>query len=127
MYIQKDGRVMVKVERTPSGKNPKGGRPRTVHVTLSGQDHVWAMKLQAEAESRQTVFEHIPGKMDEHSYRREYAAERYRELARNLIPSREEEYRSRAKGKIFDRKALEIITKDLGHNRSDVVVLHYLD
>ena len=114
--FKSDDRVYVHVEQG------KGGRERVVVVNKPYQDHVWKCKEESEGKTR--VFDHVPNKADIHGYRREYAQSRYQEVFQERGPSGDT-YRTRD-GKEYDREALRQVSQDLGHNRENVVVWHYL-
>lgn len=120
VYKGEDGRVMVHVEQG------KGGRTREVPVVRGMEEAVWAVREEARAAGREKLFPHVPNRADVHSYRREYAAARYRELEAEGKVATGELYRRRD-GRKFDRGILLAVSRDLGHNRVDVVARHYLD
>lgn len=109
--------------------NGKGGKERDV-IIFGNQEEVNAVVERV----RQTadgvnVFNRPSSALDIHSYRAEYAGRLYRAVARPIenIPKEERYYcRGDKKGDVYDRKALEIVSKNLGHNRVSVVVDHYL-
>jgi integrase len=135
--IERDGVVFIHVHQG------KGGRERVVQVVEEYRDHVLALKQRAESEGREKVFERIPVRADIHSYRREYAANRYKEIERDpeqykKARERWEEYKRergcegpdtyrRRDGREFDRAILLEVSRDMGHNRVDVIARHYLD
>jgi integrase len=124
VYKDDHGRVFVHVERG------KGGRSREVPVLRSLEQHVWQMKTEAEREGREVIFEHIPNRMDVHSYRRDYASMLYDQFSQEL-PSSDPHDRSvwyhRRDGEVFDKAIAFKVSEALGHSRVDVVVRHYLD
>ncbi|NLW92486.1 MAG: site-specific integrase [Syntrophomonadaceae bacterium] len=77
----------------------KGGKPRDVTVVTRMQSRV--LKIISDKPLDKPIFSHIPAKMDVHSYRAEYATTR-------LLEATEEK-----------------VTRDLGHNRVDVIRGHY--
>jgi len=135
--IERDGVVYVHV------RQGKGGRERVVRVVEEYKEHVLRTKQRAEEEGRERVFERIPSHMDVHGYRREYAENRYKEIERD--PEQYERARERWKewkrergyegpdtyrrrdGREFDRAILLEVSRDMGHNRVDVIARHYLD
>jgi len=124
VYRGEDGRLYVHVERG------KGGRSREVPVLERYRERVWELRERARAEGRDRLFERVPNRADIHGYRREYASERYRELERERRreePEREREVYRRRDGREFDREILRQVSRDLGHNREDVIARHYLD
>lgn len=75
------------------------------------------------------VFGKVNNKAPIHRYRQNYADKIYKENARPVdkIP-REERYdcRKDRAGESFDKKAMLIVSKNLGHNRIDVIANSYL-
>lgn len=70
-----------------------------------------------------------PDGADTHGYRALYAKKLYDELKRPLeeIPTKEKYFcRGDLKGTIYDKKAMEIVSKALGHNRLSVIAQSYL-
>lgn len=65
------------------------------------------------------LFDRYTSKIDNHSFRAEYAQNRYKEL----LGGREDQQDYRG----YDKAVIEQLTQDMGHNRLDVVVDHYLD
>lgn len=119
VYRDERGRVMVHVEQG------KGGREREVPVLRGREERVWEIREKAKEEGRERLFERIPNRADIHSYRREYAMARYQELEREGFGGRE--FYHRRDGRKLDREILAEVSKNLGHNRIDVVARHYID
>lgn len=127
VYWDPSGRLKVHVERG------KGGKPREVTVLRAYEKEVWALREATREKDSQgpgRLFERIPSRMDVHGYRREYAAARYREV-RESVGKKEFTHRGelyiRKDGTVFDREALREVSRDLGHQRVEVVARHYLD
>lgn len=71
----------------------------------------------------------IPCRTPCHAYRAKYAKDYYNMIARPLNSlAKKEKYicRKDKKGTVYDREALEVVSKMLGHNRLSVIVDHYL-
>lgn len=98
-------RLMVRVRRG------KGGQPRVVHVLERFRDRV--METVQCRDPEEVLFPRIPTRLDIHSLRREYAAERLRE--------EEAACPDRPRSELLMR-----VSEDLGHHRTNVVVRHYL-
>jgi integrase len=131
-----EGVVWVHVE------NGKGGREREVRVV--GEYAPRVLELKEQAEGRERMFEHIPGRADIHAWRREYASARYAEIesdpeqleaARRAWERWKEDHgytgpdtytRRSEDRRVFDRAILLGISRDMGHNRVDVVARYYL-
>jgi len=103
----------------------KGGKSRLVPV-IRNHEAVTAMMLAA---GSSLVFDNISGHADIHGYRREYAQAVYDANARPLEDLHHEEIyycRGVKKGTHYDRQALSIVSKALGHNRLSVAAENYL-
>ena len=116
-------KTYITLERKDSGS--KGGKFRTVEI-IGNKENVISMMQTA---GSGLVFpDGIPGGANIHHYRGDYAKALYREYARPLESlSRHDLYccRGAEKGMRYDRQALIITSKNLGHNREDVVVNNY--
>lgn len=104
----------------------KGGRERELPVIGNVENVVDLM----ERAGTDRVFERVPGAMDVHHYRREYASALYKSIARPIDEIKDSNclYRCRGdqKGVVFDREAMRIVSNALGHNRVSVIAEHYL-
>lgn len=119
--LERDGRYYIRL----GGYQCKGGRERELPVI----GDVERVKELCERAGNGRVFESVPGHMDVHGYRSEYATELYRSIARPVedIPKSDRYYcRGELKGTIYDVKAMEIVSQALGHNRISVIAEHYL-
>lgn len=71
----------------------------------------------------------IPNAYDNHHYRAAYAKRLYGCIARPIdeIP-RKDRYimRKDRAGEVFDRKAMRIVSRNMGHSREDVIAQSYL-
>lgn len=120
---RRDGKLWVHVEQG------KGGKPRDLEVRAGYENHVWACAHEAKGKS--TVFEEkqIKNRMDEHGYRAEYAKGIYEQYARPMTElKKNEKYicRNDKKGQIYDKAAMLIASRYLGHNRINVIASNYL-
>jgi integrase len=98
----------------------KGGRPRTVVARSS-----YTAIVLAAAQGRQPnerVFSRIPDRLDIHALRREFAQGLYQELSGRPLPPAH----GRLKPSDYDLAAAQLVSMQLGHNRVDVVLRHYL-
>jgi hypothetical protein len=115
VYTASDGTLFVHV------KNGKGGKAREVPVLKGREEDVLAV-VQGRAPNEK-VFDHIPGHMDVHSYRRDSAQRRYLQHAPDqALPPVE----GRLRRDEYDPVAAQQVSWALGHNRLDVVLRHYL-
>lgn len=121
LEVTEDGAAYIHLQ----GYQCKGGRPRVVPVI---GDISNAITLCQNA-GRNKVFPRVPQAMDVHSYRSEYAVAIYNQYARPLDElERKEKYYCRAelKGVVYDREAMLMASKALGHNRISIIAEHYL-
>lgn len=107
----------------------KGGRIRSFPVRLELADRVLAISVAAAARGQKKVFDYIPVNAPIHRYRAEYARAMYDAAARPLIDLPEKElYRCRKDkyGDVYDRQAMLIVSRYLGHSRVDIMAQSYL-
>ena len=128
---QENGKTFLRIDR-----GTKGGRPRSVPVI----GDVGRIRELCRSAGSGRVFPRVPGGMDVHSYRAEYATALYLQHARPIdsipvdrITKTGRRYRSQVyccrgdkAGVKYDREALFIVSQALGHNRVEVVPQHYL-
>ena len=77
----------------------------------------------------QLIWSKIPSRADIHSYRADYCRVVYEQHARpiNMIPKNERYHcRSDLKGVVYDKRAMAVASRALGHNRIGVIAGHYL-
>lgn len=112
---QHDGTLSIHVQ---SGK---GGKMRDAPVLPGHEQDVLAVAAGRAPDDK--VFERIPGRIDVHSYRREYAQALYLHYAHGRqLPKASGRLRRRD----YDYDAAQRVSWALGHNRVDVVARHYL-
>lgn len=100
----------------------KGGRNRMAPVL----NRAAVERIQATAPGEK-VWEKVPNGADVHGYRSDYATRVYKEYARSEIPKADRYYcRGDLKGIVLDKKAMEITSQALGHNRISVIAGHYI-
>jgi integrase len=109
------GQTTVKV------RNGKGGKSRTVPVLAGREQDALSQKEGRQDDER--VFPAIPRHLDIHSYRRAYAQSLYLTFApgRSLPPLVGRLNRSE-----YDAEAVLRVSHALGHNRTSIVLHHYL-
>lgn len=98
----------------------KGGRPRTV-IARQGYTEIVLAAIQ-NRQPEEPVFPQVPDRLDVHALRREFAQGLYQELSGRPLPPAT----GRLRPSDYDLAAVEIVSKQLGHNRKDVVLNHYL-
>lgn len=115
VYRSARGNVIVHV------RQGKGGKERFV---IALDDTPLLLAEQAAARGDKLIFPHIPKYAPVHEWRGAYARELYMRLERPVeeIP-RQEQYicRGERAGIIYDKRAMQAVSKMLGHARLDVV------
>lgn len=122
MAFNKSGRLFVHV------LNGKGGKERWAAFCGTPQEEKQCIKMLKLA-NKGKVFNHIHTKADIHYYRSVYACKLYKERARAIEDIHPEDRyicRKDKAGIVYDKKAMEIVSKMLGHNRISVVANSYL-
>jgi integrase len=108
----------------------KGGKFRVVPVLPEYQAHVAKMRQQAidKGQDRMFLREEIKNRMDEHSYRREYAQALYRyyESTEQYMSHTLYCCRGELAGVHFDRGIMKAVSRALGHERINVIAQSYL-
>lgn len=66
------------------------------------------------------LFTRYTKEINNHAFRRAYATNRYQEILKSLGRPEKQDYRG------YDEEVIQTLTLDLGHNRLDVCVEHYL-
>lgn len=115
VYLNEQGQVIVHVTCG------KGGKKRD--ITALNEEPLW-IAAKAVAEGRDTLIGHIPKYAPIHEYRAEFARELYARVARpieNIPKDRQYICRGDRFGAIYDKDAMWVVSKALGHNRLDVV------
>jgi hypothetical protein len=99
----------------------KGGKVRIAPILKSYELEV--QKILTSKNSKDQIFKYYSKKIDNHSFRAEYASKRYielRESRKTMGVSINNDFRG------YDSSIIAQISKDLGHNRLNIVVEHYL-
>ena len=102
----------------------KGGRLRDCHILSKA-----AIERMKNTPAGQRVWSKIPYNADIHSYRADYCKTIYNLCARPIaeIPQSERYYcRDELKGVVYDKRALAVASRALGHNRIEVIASNYL-
>lgn len=122
LVLMEDGSYAVNI------RQGKGGKQRFAPI-YGPPDRVAKVVELMKAAGDNLLFEKIPTAADIHSYRAEYACTTYKTHARPLaeIP-RKDRYicRKDMAGVIYDKAAMLIASRALGHNRLDVIANSYL-
>lgn len=103
--------------------NGKGGKRRSVTVLEAFSDSV----VKYAGSSKKPLFGRIKSHCDVHGYRGEYAKALYEAHARAEIPPTDRYFcRGDKKGVVYDRQAMAVVSRNLGHERLSVVAVNYL-
>ncbi len=107
-------------------RSGKGGKARD--VILHGSEHeIQCVIRMMRRASTGVVFNHVHSAFDEHHCRAIYACRAYKSVLRDNIPKKDRYVcRKDKKGVIYDRKAMLYASRQLGHNRIDVIASSYL-
>lgn len=111
-------------ERSQGGSDwsEKGGRDRVVDIPEQYQEQIRDI-IQEHRENggadNKPLFEHIPDRLGTHRFRQEFAQTVYN----NYLEQNGESSNYRG----YDKNAVEYTSKQLGHNRLDVVIYNYLN
>jgi hypothetical protein len=116
------GRLFVRVI------NGKGGKKRWVPFCGTLKEEKLVVDLMTQA-SATKVFPYVHSKADIHGYRSVYACKLYKMYARpteTLKSSEKYVCRKDKAGVVYDKKAMQIVSRALGHNRISVIANSYL-
>lgn len=117
-----DGKYYIAV---PKGK---GGKPREALIYGRNEDVTRVVEMMQQAGTNK-LFPKVHNAADIHALRAVYARNVYASVARPLeeVPPSERYYCRKDKAGIcYDKKAMEYTSKQLGHNRIDVIAQSYL-
>jgi len=106
------------------GITGKGGRPIVAPILCDK-----AVERIKNTPIGQPVWENVPTNADIHSYRADYCKTIYEMYARPIadVPKNERYYcRGDLKGVVYDKQAMAVASRVLGHNRISVIAGHYL-
>lgn len=122
MGFNKKGGLLVHVT------NGKGGKERWVPFCGTLKEEKLVVDLMTQA-SATKVFPYVHSKADIHGYRSVYACKLYKTYARpteTLKSSEKYVCRKDKAGVVYDKKAMQIVSRALGHNRISVIANSYL-
>lgn len=111
-------------------RNGKGGKERFAPIFARNKEELTEIINTFKVAGDSKVFEKLPSHFDNHFYRGQYAKRAYKKFSRPIreINNKKEIYfcRGDKAGEAYDRKAMLMTSKFLGHNRVDVIARHYL-
>lgn len=108
--------------------NGKGGKKRYAEICCMPED-LSKIKKEMRMAGSSKLFCHVNSMLDVHALRAQYAVSLYRKYAEPVEKlERKDKYvcRKEKAGTVYDRRALLIVSKNLGHNRLNVVADNYL-
>lgn len=109
-------------------KGTKGGKARVVEIMGASEEETKHI-IEFIQSKKGRLFPKLHSNYDNHRYRGTYAMRLYMHYARNEkdIP-RADRYimRKDRAGEVYDKRAMQVVTRNLGHNRIDVIAQSYL-
>lgn len=119
----KNGKAYLNVTR-----GTKGGKPRIVEIcgVSDGETKMIVEWIQSK-EGR--LFPRLNTNYDNHYYRAVYAKrlyDRYKRKEKDIPPKERYIMRKERAGEVYDKSAMQIVSKNLGHNRISVIAQSYL-
>lgn len=118
--VKKDGKFYLQIKG-------KGGKVRVSPIIGPHKKEI-VNRIQSTAPGEK-VWPRVNRHADIHSYRSNYATSLYNSLARNVavLPASERYVcRKDRAGDVFDKKAMKIVSRALGHERIEVIASNYL-
>lgn len=125
--IHEDGNYYILVD-----SGTKGGKTRKAQVMAQSDEELQVILdvfERAKNEPNKKVWPKVNTNADIHSYRSDYAGRCYLSKARDIdtLSTKDKFFmRGDRKGTVFDRQAMLFASKNLGHNRVDIIGSHYL-
>ncbi len=107
----------------------KGGKPRDALINSDFESHIKNCIKDLRPAERIFDDNELKNKIEYHYYRAEYACSIYKKFARNIsdIPAKDKYIcRNDKAGVIYDKVAMLIVSRNLGHNRINVIANNYL-
>lgn len=109
-------------------KGTKGGKPRIVEICGISEGET---KMIVEwIQSREgKLFPSLNTNYDNHYYRAVYAKrlyDRYKRKEKDIPPKERYIMRKERAGEVYDKSAMQVVSKNLGHNRISVIAQSYL-
>ena len=109
-------------------RGTKGGKPRVAKIV--GKTEEETKEIVEWIQSKQgRLFNKLSSNYDNHFYRATYANRLYNQLKRDIdkIPTQDKYImRKERAGEVYDKKAMLLVSKALGHNRISVIAQSYL-
>lgn len=109
-------------------KGTKGGKPRIAKIVGKTEEETKAIVEWIQSKEGR-LFNKLSSNYDNHYYRATYANRLYNQLKRDIdkIPSQDKYImRKERAGEVYDKQAMLLVSKALGHNRISVIAQSYL-
>lgn len=109
-------------------KGTKGGKPRIAKILGETEEETKAIVKWIQSKEGR-LFNKLSSNYDNHYYRATYANRLYNQLKRDIddIPTQERYVmRKERAGEVYDKQAMLLVSKSLGHNRISVIAQSYL-
>lgn len=106
----------------------KGGKPRVAKIVGKTEDETKAIVKWIQSKKGR-LFNKLSSNYDNHYYRATYANRLYNQFKRDIddIPTQERYVmRKDRAGEVYDKQAMLLVSKALGHNRISVIAQSYL-
>lgn len=109
-------------------KGTKGGKSRIVEIcgTSAGETKDIVRWIQCQ---QGRLFPKLNSNYDNHHYRSVYAQrlyDRYKRKEKDIPPKERYIMRKERAGEVYDKQAMEVVSRNLGHNRISVIAQSYL-
>lgn len=109
-------------------KGTKGGKPRIAKIVGKTEEETKDIVKWIQSQKGR-LFNKLSSNYDNHFYRATYANRLYNQLKRDIddIPAQERYVmRKERAGEVYDKQAMLLVSKALGHNRISVIAQSYL-
>lgn len=109
-------------------KGTKGGKPRIAKIVGETEEETKAIVEWIQSKNGR-LFNKLSSNYDNHFYRATYANRLYNQLKRDIdkIPTQDKYImRKDRAGEVYDKQAMLLVSKSLGHNRISVIAQSYL-
>lgn len=109
-------------------KGTKGGKPRIAKIVGKTEEETKEIVKWIQSKEGR-LFNKLSSNYDNHYYRATYANRLYNQLKRDIddIPTQERYVmRKERAGEVYDKQAMLLVSKALGHNRISVIAQSYL-
>lgn len=110
-------------------KNGKGGKKRFAMIVGETKEETEEIIQIFKQAGKLNICSKLPSNFDNHFYRGVYTKRVYNKIARpeEKLPDKQKYImRKDRAGEVLDRRAMEITSRNLGHNRIDIIARHYL-